>query len=131
MDARYYITLERFMKAGDQAIVYTTKDQAFVAAVEFYGNFFYDPRDIGWTKGGRPFIFPYRIKFKILKESIKPPTISFSLDEDENGKALHINPNFIDELAFILDKGRTWNQYLQVSAIPISQEDFLTVLGRL
>ena len=36
-------------------------------------------------------------------------------------------PNFIDNIVFIADKGRTWNQYLQVSIISITKEDFETI----
>jgi hypothetical protein len=49
--------------------------------------------------------------------------ISFSTKEIGN-KASWFNPNFIDDIVFIADKGRTWNQYLQVSIINITKEDF-------
>ena len=122
MDARYYVTLEKFLKKGDQAVVYTHGGK-FVAVIEFEGDWFYDERDIGWTKNGRRYLFPYRIKFKILHEARNPPTISYSTIEEEN-KAKWIKPNLIDEISFIADKGKTWNQYLQVSIIRITKEDF-------
>ena len=125
MDARYYVTLQKFLKAGDQAVVYTHGGK-FVAVIEFIDNWFYEEKDIGWTKGKRKFLFPYRIKFKILHEAKKPIKISYSIVEEGN-KAKWINPNFIDDITFIADKGKTWNQYLQVSIIRITKEDFDTI----
>lgn len=125
MDARYYVTLKRFLKGGDRAVVYTHGGQ-FVAVVEFEGEFYFSDEDIGWTKGKRRFIFPYRIKFKVINESKNPPKISFSTEEIEN-RAGWTRPNFIDDIVFIADKGRTWNQYLQVSIIRIAEEDFATI----
>ena len=113
------------MKEGDKAVVYTHGGR-FVAVVEFVGNYFYSEEDIGWTKGKNRFLFPYRIKFRIIHESKNPPMISFSTEEIEN-KARHNNPNVIDDITFIADKGRTWNQYLQVSIIRITEEDFNTI----
>jgi hypothetical protein len=42
-------------------------------------------------------------------------------------KARWSNPNFIDNIVFIADKGRSWNQYLQVSIINITKDDFDTI----
>jgi predicted RNA-binding protein len=125
MDARYFVTLKKFLKEGDRAVVYT-HGGLFVATIEFSGECFYSEEDIGWTKGKNKFLFPYRIKFRILKESEHPPQISFSTEE-VNGKAQWKKPNLIDEIVFIADKGRTWNQYLQVSIISITEEDFNTI----
>jgi hypothetical protein len=125
MDARYYVTLEKFLKSGDRAVVYTHGGR-FVAVVEFEGAFYFSNQDIGWTKGKRRFIFPYRIKLKVIHESQKPPKILVSTDETEN-KAEWNRPNLIDDISFIADKGRTWNQYLQVSIIRITKEDFDTI----
>lgn len=52
--------------------------------------------------------------------------IYYSTEEIEN-KAQLIKPNLIDDILFIADKGRTWNQYLQVSIISITEEDFNTI----
>jgi predicted RNA-binding protein len=125
MDARYFVTLEKFLKAGDKAVVYVHGGR-FVAIVEFVGDWFYSEEDIGWTKGKNRYLFPYRIKFRIIHESKNPPMISFSTEEIGN-KAQHNNPNLIDDITFIADKGRTWNQYLQVSIIRITEEDFNTI----
>lgn len=125
MDARYFITLKKFVRAGDQAVVYTHGGK-FVAVVEFIGHWLYSEEDIGWTKGKRKFLFPYRIKLKILYKAKNPPQISYSTIESEN-KAQWVNPNFIDDITFIADKGKTWNQYLQVSIIKITEEDFKTI----
>jgi len=125
MDARYFVTLEKFLKAKDKAVVYTHGGR-FVAIVEFVGEPFYSEEDIGWTKGKSRFLFPYRIKFRLLHESENPPKISFSTEELGN-KAQWNKPNLIDDISFIADKGKTWNQYLQVSAIRITQEDFDTI----
>ena len=122
MDARYYVTLEKFLRAGDKAIVYTHGGK-FRAIIEFVGKYFYSEEDLGWTKGKNKFLFPYRIKFRIIHESINPVQVSFSTEEVGN-KAKWSNPNIIDEIIFIADKGKTWNQYLQVSIINITEEDF-------
>ncbi len=97
----------------------------FVTIIESLGNYFYSEEDIRWAKGANKFLFPYRIKFKIINESKQPPRISFSTEEAD-GKAQWNKPNLIDEIVFIADKGRTWNQYLQVSIISITEEDFNT-----
>jgi len=125
MDARYYVTLEKYLKSGDKAVVYTTGGY-FVAAIEFKGEYYFDTSDIGWKKNRTKFIFPYRIKFKILEDSDNPPKISFSTDE-EDLRAKWDKPNLIDDITFIADKGRTWNQYVQVSIIRITKEDYLTI----
>jgi hypothetical protein len=129
MDARYYITLKNYLKEGDEAAVYVHGGK-FVAIIKFCGNYFYSEEDIGWTKGGRKCLFPYRIKFNIIKEAKEPVKISYSTEEN-NGKANHVNPNLIDNLTFIADKGKTWNQYLQVSIIRITDEDFNTIQNAL
>jgi len=122
MDARYYITLRDFVKDGDQAIVYTHGGK-FVAIIQFSGKYFYSGEDIGWTKKGKKFLFPYRIKFNIIREAKTPIKIRYSTEEREN-KANNFNPNLIDKLTFIADKGKTWNRYVQVSIIRITKEDF-------
>lgn len=110
MDARYYITLKDFIKDGDQAAVYVHGGK-FVAIIRFVGEYFYSEKDIGWTKSGKNFLFPYRIKFSIIKDGEIPIKISYSILEEDN-KAKHVNPNLIDNLTFIADKGKTSNQYL-------------------
>lgn len=122
MDARYYVTLQKFLRSGDEAVVYTHGGK-FVAIVQFTGEYYFSEKDLGWTKGKRRFLFPYRINLKIIHESKIPPQISFSTEEIEN-KAMWSRPNFIDDVVFIADKGKTWNQYLQVSIIRITEEDF-------
>ena len=122
MDARYYVTMEKYLREGDKAIVYTHGGK-FRAIIEFCSEHFYSDEHLGWTKSGRKFLFPYRVRFRILKESINPIQISFSTEEIDNG-ASWSNPNLIDDIVFIADKGKTWNQYLQVSIIRITEEDF-------
>ncbi len=129
MDARYYVTLKDYIKEGVQAAVYVHGGK-FVAIISFYGEWFYSDKDIGWTKGDKKFLFPYRIKFTIIKEGINPIKVSYSTIEKEN-IAEHVNPNLIDKLTFIADKGKTWNQYLQVSIIRITEEDFNTIKNNL
>lgn len=119
-DYRYFITLKNFIKKGDKAIVYSHGGD-FAAEVEINSDFYYDKKNIGWTKNGKPFLFPYRIKLKIIKEGILH--IAFST-ELKNEEAEHNNPNPIDNITFIADKGRTWNIYFQVSILPIPKEDF-------
>jgi len=57
---------------------------------------------------------------------MNPVRISFSTEKIGN-KAQHSHPNFIDDIVFIADRGKTWNQYLQVSIISITEEDFATL----
>lgn len=125
MDARYYITLQKFLRSGDKAVVYTHGGK-FVAVVQFTGEYYFSEKDLGWTKGKRGFLFPYRINLRTIHESENPPQISFSTEEIEN-KAKWSRPNFMDDIVFIADKGKTWNQYLQVSIIRITEEDFNTI----
>lgn len=125
MDARYYVTLKKFLESGDKAVVYTHGGK-FVAVTEFVGKHYFSEEDIGWTKGKRRFLFHYRINLRIIHESKNPPRISFSTKEIED-KAKWIKPNFIDDIVFIADKGGTWNQYVQVSIIRITEEDFNTI----
>jgi hypothetical protein len=130
------VTLEKFLRAGDKAVVYTHGGK-FRAIIGFIEKYFCSERDLGWTKRrGRallPALFPYRIKFRVIHESNNPVQISFSTEEVGN-KASWFNPNFIDDIVFIADKGRTWNQYLQVSIVSITEEDFDTlsqaIIGR-
>ena len=122
MDARYYITMKDFMNEGDKAVVYTHGNY-FQALIQFKGDVFYSEEDIGWKKGREPFLFPYRIKFEMLLEPTNSIKISYSTVEN-SGKAEHNNPNPIDSISFIADKGKTWNQYLQVSIIRLTEEDF-------
>jgi len=83
MDARYYVTLEKFLKAGDKAVAYTQSGN-FRAIIEFIGQYFFSKEDLGWTKGGQPFSFPYRIKFRVIHEITNPVQISFSTEEVED-----------------------------------------------
>ena len=49
MDARYFPTLEKFLRAGDKAVVYT-HGGFFVAIIEFLGDYFYSEEDIDGQK---------------------------------------------------------------------------------
>jgi hypothetical protein len=125
MDARYYVTLDKFVRNGDRAVVYTQGGN-FRTVIEFVGRYFYSEEDIGWTKNKNKFLFPYRIRFKIIHEIAEPLRISFSTEEIGQEAKLS-KPNFIDDIIFVADKGRTWNQYLQVSIISLTKEDFDTI----
>jgi predicted RNA-binding protein len=123
MDYRYYVTLKKFVRKGDKAAVYTHGGE-FVAVIEISGELEESFQHIGWTKKGKPYMFPYRVPLKILKEG--KTSISYSTTNDPKNleKVVWNRPNFIDELVFIADKGKTWNQYLQVSIVRITEEDF-------
>ncbi|ADI73260.1 protein of unknown function DUF55 [Methanohalobium evestigatum Z-7303] len=121
MDYRYYPTLAKFVNPGDKAVIYTSKNKRFVATVKFTGSYFYDDSDIGWN-----YLFPYRINFEILHENEKSPQINYTVSNDGN-EANWFGDNLIDEISFIADKSRTWNQYFQVSIIRITEEDFNTI----
>ena len=127
MDFRYAVTLKRYFRPGDKAVVYS-HGGVFVAEVEIASNVYEDATPIGWTKNKRPFLFPYRVNLKIVREGKAP--ISFSTYSDGEA-AVHAKPNLIDDIVFIADKSRTWNQYLQVSVIALSAEDFHTIASRL
>ncbi|MEO0083693.1 MAG: hypothetical protein ABIK33_04870, partial [candidate division WOR-3 bacterium] len=68
MDFRYFITLRDFVSKGDRAVVYVHGGK-FVSIIEFIDKYFYSEEDLGWTKGKSKYLYPYRIKFKILFES--------------------------------------------------------------
>ena len=127
MDYRYLPTLKNFVHIGDKALVYS-HGGVFVAEVEIISESYEDFTHIGWTKNGKPYLFPYRVKIKILKQG--EVRIFYSVIEDEE-RTIHNRPNLIDNIIFISDKGKTWNQYLQVSIINISQEDFVTITSAL
>ena len=120
LDYRYFITLKKYLKKGDKAIVYSHGGD-FVAEIDVSSNFYYDSESLGWTKKKRNYLFHYRFKIKMVKEG--KLHISFSTKEKEE-KAKHTGPNPIDNIIFIADKGRTWNIYFQVSIISISKKDF-------
>lgn len=124
LDYRYYVTLDKFIREGDKAIVYASRERAFVATIEISGDMIEDFTHIGWTKGGKPYMFPYRLPLKILKDGKIPIMYSTTNETDNKEKAVWFRPNFIDNLSFIADKGKTWNQYVQVSILRITQEDF-------
>jgi len=128
MDFRYFVTLQRFVRPGDRAVVYAHGGD-FVAEVEVDGDAYEDHTPIGWTKRSRqPFLFPYRIKISVLREGRAHVSYSTTADGD---RARHSFPNLIDDLTFIADKSTTWNQYVQVSIVAISKEDFDTIASRL
>lgn len=130
MDFRYYVTLKKFVRERDKAIVYSHGGE-FVVAVEITGEMREEFSYIGWTKNGRPYMFPYRVPIRIFKEGKLSISCSTTNDEKNVEKASWKRSNFIDELVFIADKGRTWNQYLQVSIVRISKEDFDSVYSNL
>lgn len=127
VDYRYFVTLKKFVRAGDKAIVYSHGGD-FVAEVEITSGMREEFTHIGLEKRGRPYMFPYRVDVKIIREG--EIHISDSTNE-ANEKALWVKPNFIDELIFLTDKGKTWNQYLQASMINISKEDFERIASNL
>ena len=122
MDFRYFVTLEKYLQAGDRAAVYIHGGN-FVALVEFKGRYFFDEQHIGWKKAGEPCLFPYRIKFDVIQEARTPIKISFSTEQNDE-KAIWESTNFIDDIVFIADRSKTWNQYVQVSILRITEEDF-------
>jgi len=130
MDYRYYVTLKKFVRKGDKAIVYAHGGE-FVAVVEITGEMREDFNHNGWTKNGRPYVFPYRVPLRMLKEGRISISYSTANEPENEEKASWNRPNFIDELVFIADKGKTWNQYVQVSIVRIAKEDFDSVESNL
>lgn len=49
LDYRYFITLKKFLKEGDKAIVYSHGGD-FVAEIEVKSDVYYDSEHIGWKK---------------------------------------------------------------------------------
>jgi len=104
MDARYFVTFEKFLKAEDKAMVYTHGGKS-VGVVEFVGKYFYCEEDLSWTKGKSRFLSPHGISFKVIHESSNPPQISFSTEERGN-KAQWSRANLIDKITFIADRAK-------------------------
>ena len=128
MDGRYFVTLEKYVGDGDLAIVYS--EGAFLAAIQFVGRYFYDLTSLGWKRGDKKYPFPYRLHFEMVKESISPPRIFHSTEEEEL-RANWSKPNLIDDIVFLADKGKTCNQFLEESIVLIPKEDYETILQRL
>jgi len=126
-DWRYLPTLEKFVHPGDRAIVYV-HGGSFVASVEMTGPWFEDPTPIGWTKGKKPYLFPARVPIRILEEGVA--NIAWTVDHNEK-IVLARREGLLDEIEFIADKGKTWNQYVQVSIVRITQNDYETVVRAL
>ncbi len=124
-DWRYLPTLERFVNAGDEAIVYVTGG-AFVATAEITGGWFEDHTPIGWTKASRPYAFPVRIPIRITSQG--RAGVAWTIDHDEN-RLRGRRDNLLNAIEFIADKGKTWNQYVQVSLVRITSADYDTVAG--
>jgi hypothetical protein len=79
---------------------------------------------IGWTKRKKAYIFPARVPIRILQEGMA--AIAWTIDHDER-RVLARREGLLDRIEFIADKGRTWNQYVQVSIARIMREDYETV----
>jgi len=122
-DWRYLPTLEKFVRPNDHAIAYV-HGGSFVATAEITGPWFEDPRPIGWTKGKKPYLFPARLPIQILQEGVA--SIAWTVDHDER-TVLERRQGLLNDIEFIADKGRTWNQYVQVSIVRITQSDYETV----
>ena len=122
-DWRYLPTLERFVHVHDLAIAYV-HGGAFVATMEISGPWFRSSEPLGWTKGGLPYLFPARLPIRILQEG--RADIAWTIDHDER-TVKATRQGLLNEIEFIADKGKTWNQYVQVSIIRITQNDYETV----
>ncbi|MEM2550385.1 MAG: hypothetical protein QW689_08260, partial [Nitrososphaerota archaeon] len=57
MDERYYVTLEKFLSDGYLAFVYVHVGK-FVAVIKFVGSWFFEEKDVGWTKERKRFLYP-------------------------------------------------------------------------
>ena len=122
-DWRYLPTLERYVRPGDRAVVYV-HGGLFQATVELNGPWEEDHKPLGWTKGGRPYVYPLRIPPRIIQEGAA--RIEWSIDHNEK-RVLSRRTGLLDDIEFIADKGKTWNQYLQVSIVRVPEEDYETV----
>ena len=131
LDYGYRVTWDHYISQGDPAIVYVNK-KGFAAVVEV-GEKFYDENPIGWSK-----VYPYRFRITIKKEG-GPLRISSSVrrPSPDSEQAVHHNPNAIDQIVFITDKGvgerggARWNNFVFPSLVAIPQEDFVTVQSKL
>ena len=90
-------------------------------------------KHIGWTKKVRkkgkyvlePRIYPYRVEIKILAE--EKVDVNYTTNNDGEKAIWTPHTNILDDIVFIADKSRTWNQYIQVSIIRITEEDYDTI----
>jgi len=131
LDYGYQVTWDRYISRGDAAIVYVNR-RGFCAAVEV-GEKFYDEGPIGWSK-----VYPYRFRIAIRKEG-GPLRIFSSIrrHSPESEQADHYNPNLIDQLVFITDKGvgerggARWNNFVFPSVVAIPPEDFKAIQSSL
>ncbi len=131
LDYGYQVTWDRYLNIGDAAIVYVNK-RGFSAVVVIGGKF-YDEQPIGWSK-----VYPYRFHITINKEG-GPLRISSSVRRRsaESEQADHYNPNLIDQLVFITDKGvgerggARWNNFVFPSLVAIPLDDFSSVESKI
>ena len=132
VDYRYYVTMKKFVKTGDLAVVYIHGGN-FVAVVRVTSDMRAEFKHIGWTKKERgvikPYLFPYRVDIEIIKEG--KINVSFTTSNEGEKAIWKPSDNILDDIVFIADKSRTWNQYVQVSMIRVAKEDYDTVYAKL
>lgn len=89
--------------------------------IKFVGEFFYEEKEPGWTKGKSKFLFPYWIKFNIIHEAENPIPIH-SQQKKLVTKHNRTNQILLMMLFLLRTKVEPWNQYLQVSIISITKK---------
>jgi hypothetical protein len=121
-EKEYTYTVQHYMGAGDQAMIYLAKESAIWGVVEITEILLNQSEPIGWQKKGwkarkgRPIIgdFPTRVRFKPLCRVIPPRKISG--DENPSRNALE----------YITDKKR-WNVFVQIALSRVPEADIKTV----
>lgn len=122
-DQEYAYTVEHFISAGDQAIIYLAKESAIWGIVEITDVLLNQTEDIGWLKKGwearknKNIVgsFPARVAFRPLCKLQTPQKI--------NGLA----NQYRNELEYITDKKR-WNVFVQIALSRVPEADVRTVL---
>src|SRR3990170_4256653 len=132
LDFRYFTTWDRYLSGGDRAVIYAGSPiQGFVASCTI-GKKQESDAHIGWTKGKAPYLFRYRFSLQDLKIAEPPLRISYTCSGAANDVPELLSPNgFLNDVIFIADKSQTWNQYVQVSIVAITDEDYSTVASRI
>ena len=121
-DEEYAYTVEHFMRAGDQAMIYLAKESAVWGVVEITEILLNQTESVGWLKKGWEArkgariegSFPARVRFRPLCRVNPPRRINGTQNESRN------------ELEYITDKGR-WNVFVQIALSRVPQADIKTV----
>ncbi|MDR7418236.1 MAG: hypothetical protein QN178_04935 [Armatimonadota bacterium] len=122
-DDEYAYTVERYIRPGDQAIIYLAQRSAIWGVVEITDVLLNQTEPIGWLKKGWEArkgahiagAFPARVRFKPLCLIEPPRVIAGNGNESRN------------QLEYITDKKR-WNVFVQIALSRVPGADIETVM---